>query len=158
QVVAPPGALALPLVDLRDLPEDRREPRAIELAHEEVQRPFDLTRGPLFRPTLLRLRDDEYILLPTMHHIISDAWSLAVFTRELAALYEAFTQGELSSLPGLAIQYADFAAWQRHWLQGDVLQTLVRYWKERLANLPAALDLPTDRPRPAVQTFHGAVH
>jgi amino acid adenylation domain-containing protein/non-ribosomal peptide synthase protein (TIGR01720 family) len=158
QVIAPDAALVLPLIDLRDLPEDQRERRAMELARAEVQRPFNLTTGPVIRPALLRLHGEEHILLPTMHHIVADAWSLAVFTRELAALYEAFTQGHPSPLPELAIQYADFALWQRQWLQGDVRQAQLNYWKNRLANLPAALELPTDRPRPTVQTFHGDVY
>jgi amino acid adenylation domain-containing protein len=157
QAIAEAMSLPLPLVDLRDLPTDQREPRAMQVARREVQRPFDLTKGPLFRPMLVRLSDQEYILLATMHHIISDAWSLAVFTRELAALYEAFSQQQPSPLPDLPIQYADFAQWQRRWLQGDVLDKQLGYWKGRLANLPAALELPTDQPRPAVQSFHGDV-
>ena len=127
------------------------------LAQAEVQQPFDLTQGPLLRATLVRLTDVEHVLLLTMHHIVSDGWSHGVFWRELAMLYEAFTTGQPSPLPALPIQYADFAHWQQQWLQGEVLDTQLTYWKQQLAGV-STLQLPTDYPRPAVQTFRGARH
>ncbi len=155
QVVHPPVDVHITIHDLSHLPPDCRETKAFELAHTQTQKPFDLARGPLIRPTLVRLADDDHLLLPTMHHAVSDAWSLAIFTRELAELYEAFADGRPSPLAELPIQYADFADWQRRWLQGDVLETQLAYWRERLAHLPHALELPTDKPRPAVQRYHG---
>ncbi len=127
------------------------------LAQAEIQRPFDLTQGPLLRATLVRLADEEHVLLLTMHHIVSDGWSHGVFWRELAVLYDAFTTGQPSPLPALSIQYADFAHWQQQWLQGEVLDTQLAYWKQQLAGV-STLQLPTDHPRPAVQTFRGARH
>jgi hypothetical protein len=125
------------------------------LASEQTRALFDLTRGPLLRVSLLRLARDEHVLLFTIHHLASDGWSSRVFMRELAALYEAFVQGRRSPLPELPVQYVDFAAWQRDWLRGDRLERQLTYWKSRLDRLPV-LDLPTDRPRPPVQTFDGA--
>ena len=109
------------------------------------------------RTSVLKLDEDEHALLITMHHIISDGWSLGVFVSELAALYEAYSKGEPSPLGELPIQYADFAVWQRNWLQGDVLQEQLDYWKQKLGGNPHPLELPTDRPRPAIQTFRGAL-
>jgi amino acid adenylation domain-containing protein/non-ribosomal peptide synthase protein (TIGR01720 family) len=154
QVITPPEPPTLPVVDLTHWPADERTHQGVAVARREAQRPFDLSRGPLFRPTLVRLGDEEYILVLTMHHIISDAWSLAIFTRELAALYQAFSLERPSPLPDLLLQYADYALWQRQWSQGKVVQDQLDYWKQRLANLPA-LELPTDHPRPAVQRFDG---
>ncbi|HMY17352.1 MAG TPA: amino acid adenylation domain-containing protein, partial [Polyangium sp.] len=122
----------------------------------EAAAPFDLARGPLLRTTLLRISDREHVLLLTMHHIVSDGWSLDVFVREIAQLYQAFRAGEPSPLPALAIQYADYAAWQRQWLAGKVLEEQIAFWKRRLAGAPAAIELPTDKPRPAVQSHRGA--
>jgi len=121
----------------------------------ETSEPFDLTRGPLFRARLIRVAADDHVLLLTMHHIVSDGWSVGVLYRELSALYRAFLRGEPSPLPELPIQYADFAAWQREWLSGAELERQLAYWKNQLSGIPALLDLPTDRPRPAVQTFRG---
>ncbi|MDO7929211.1 amino acid adenylation domain-containing protein [Pseudomonas sp. KFB-139] len=126
------------------------------LAHEEALAPFDLERGPLVRGTLIRLGETEHVLLVTLHHIISDGWSIGVLTREVAALYDALRQGHADPLPPLALQYADYAAWQRRWLTGEVLEKQSRYWKETLADAPALLTLPTDRPRPAEQSYSGA--
>ncbi|MBD2592895.1 amino acid adenylation domain-containing protein [Nostoc spongiaeforme FACHB-130] len=123
---------------------------------EQSQRPFDLTKGPLLRAELLRLAPQEHILLLEMHHIISDGWSSEVFLQEIASLYKAFLTGTASSLPEISIQYKDFAHWQRQWLQGEILQTQLSYWKKQLQDIPAALQLPTDRPRPTVQTSNGA--
>jgi amino acid adenylation domain-containing protein/FkbH-like protein len=132
------------------------EAGARRVATEESQRPFDLSAGPLLRASVLRLSEQEHVLLCTMHHIISDGWSMGVLIRELTTLYEAYAQGEPSPLPELGIQYADYAHWQRAWLQGEVLEQQLNYWKQQLAGAPAVLELPTDYPRPAVQTFNGA--
>ena len=156
QVIAPTMTVSLPIVDLSELTQTEREAQALRLATEEAQRPFDLTRGPLVRVSLLRLHDEDHILLLTMHHIVSDGWSVSVLFRELAALYEAFSTRKPSPLPELPIQYADFAVWQREWLQGGVLEEQLSYWKKQLSGAPAMLELPMDRPRPAVQTFQGA--
>jgi amino acid adenylation domain-containing protein len=157
QIVAPSLKLTLPIVDLRKLPEPQREAEALRLATEEAQRPFDLERGPLVRTTLLRMRDEEYIFLLTMHHIISDGWSLGLFWRELSAIWAAFENGEPSPLPDLSYQYTDFAVRQRNRLTGEVLESQLSYWKKQLANL-SVLQLPTDRPRPPVRTAHGSAH
>ena len=143
-------------IDLTSLPEDEREARAHELLNEEAGAPFDLTEGPLIRATLLRLDEDQHIFLVVMHHIVSDGWSLVLFFQELSAIYDAFSRGEQSPLADVAIQYADYAAWQREWLQGEMLQKQLSYWKKQLGGELPVLELPTDRPRPAVQTFNGA--
>ncbi|HVR95614.1 MAG TPA: amino acid adenylation domain-containing protein, partial [Thermoanaerobaculia bacterium] len=153
QVVSPAGAWSLPVVDLRGTAD--REAEARSLAGMEARLPFDLGRGPLLRATLLALAPEEHVVLLTMHHIISDGWSKDVLVREVMALYRAFAAGRPSPLPELPVQYADFAAWQRRWLQGEPLDRQLAYWKRHLADL-AVLDLPADRPRPAVQTFAGA--
>jgi acyl-CoA synthetase (AMP-forming)/AMP-acid ligase II/acyl carrier protein len=155
QVISPARALTLSLVDLREHPAPEREIRAYELATEEAQRPFDLTQGPLIRSTLLRLGEEDHVLLLTIHHIAFDGWSLSVLARELAALYTAFCAGRSQPLPELPVQYADYAYWQRQWLQVYVLQTQLSYWERQLTGV-RVLDLPTDRPRPPVQTFRGA--
>jgi amino acid adenylation domain-containing protein len=155
QLIAPAQPVDLPVTDLSGLPETRREVEATRMAAEEARRPFDLARGPVLRLRLLKLGDEEHIALMTMHHIISDGWSIGILIRELAALYEAFTAGRPSPLPELPIQYSDFAVWQQEWLQGEALRTQLAYWKLQLASLPI-LELPTDRPRPPVQTFRGA--
>jgi alpha-ketoglutarate-dependent taurine dioxygenase/acyl carrier protein len=141
QVIAPSLTLKIPVVDLQALPETERDAEVLRLAAKETQLPFDLARGPLLRVTLLILGLSEHVLLLTMHHIVSDAWSDAVFVREFAALYEAFCAGQPSPLPELSIQYADFAHWQRQWLQGEVLETLLSYWQQQLARAPTTLDL-----------------
>lgn len=143
-------------IDLLHLPEAQRESYAMTLASEEAIRPFDLARGPLLRVSLLRLAEEEHILLLSMHHIIADGWSAGIFASELLTLYEAFRRDKPSPLPVLPIQYADFTIWQRHWLQGEVLTTQLAYWKRQFAQLPPILRLPIDRPRPAIQTTHGA--
>jgi amino acid adenylation domain-containing protein len=156
QVVAPPSRLELPVLDVSASTGADPESELRRLATEEAQRPFDLARGPLFRVTLLKLKDNEHVLLVTMHHIISDGWSMSVFMRELKALYEAFSEGKTSPLADLPIQYADFARWQHQHLSGEVLEEHLEYWKRQLAAAPALLDLPTDRPRPLEQRFQGA--
>lgn len=155
QVIAPVMHLALPVRDLQHLPELEREAEALRLATEEARRVFDLTRGPLVRTMLLRLGEVDYVFLLEMHHIVCDGWSINVFFRELSAVYQAFCTGEPSPLPELPVQYADFAVWQRQWLQEEILESQLAYWKKQLADLPI-LQLPTDRPRPQVQSFQGA--
>jgi len=158
QVIAPALALKVPVVDLRELPEAEREAQARRLAMEQARQPFDLARGPLVRVTLLRLGgEEEHALLMTMHHIICDGWSVGVFIREIAALYEAVSgRRRPSPLPELPIQYADFALWQRGYLQGEVLEALLAYWKRQLGGSLPVLELPTDRPRPSRRSFRGA--
>ncbi|MCP4656609.1 MAG: amino acid adenylation domain-containing protein, partial [bacterium] len=149
---------ALPVCDLAGLDPAERRAEADRLARAEARRPFDLARGPMLRTALLRLGDQEHLLLLTAHHIAFDAWSVGVFLRELRTLYQAFTAGAgmaASALPELPVQYADFALWQRRWLTGEVLEKQLAYWRKQLAGLPV-LELPTDRPRPAVQSFRGA--
>jgi amino acid adenylation domain-containing protein len=136
-------------IDLRAVAEEERAAKAEMLAREEAGAPFDLAKGPLLRVTLLRLGTHEHVLLVAMHHIVSDEWSRGVIIREICLLYQAYVKGEESPLPDLEIQYADFASWQRRWLQGEVLERQMKYWKRQLAELPA-LNLPTDRKRPAV--------
>ncbi|NMO18674.1 non-ribosomal peptide synthase/polyketide synthase, partial [Pyxidicoccus fallax] len=156
QVIAPERRMPLERVDLSMLPSERREAAAKARAEQEVQRPFDVERGPLLRTTLLKLSEREHVLVLVMHHIVSDYWSMGILVREVAALYEAFSQGQPSPLPELPVQYPDFALWQRDWLKGEVLESQLSYWREQLAGAPRALELPTDRPRPATQTFRGA--
>ncbi|MET0647738.1 MAG: condensation domain-containing protein, partial [Pyrinomonadaceae bacterium] len=158
QVVAPFEPQPLPVTDLSALPEDQREAEVSRLAAVERQRPFDLSRDPLLRVTLVRLAEEEHALLVTMHHIVSDGWSAGVLIRELTGLYGAFSRGEESPLSELPVQYADYAVWQRERLTGETLEQQLGYWKEQLAGAPALLALPTDRPRPAVQSYRGATH
>ncbi|MEA2601554.1 MAG: hypothetical protein QOF89_2546 [Acidobacteriota bacterium] len=156
QVIHPRMAVDLPVIDLRALPAAGRLAAAQRLATEEARRPFDLARGPLLRALLLRLEEERTLAVLTVHHIVSDGWSMGVLVREIAALYPALTAGASSPLPELPVQYADFAVWQRERLRGELLARELAFWREALAGAPAALDLPTDRPRPALQTFHGA--
>ncbi|MCP4664328.1 MAG: AMP-binding protein, partial [bacterium] len=155
QVIAERLRLPLPVADLERLPEPRRRAEARRLADEEAQRLFDLTVGPLVRVTLLRLAEEDHVLLVTMHHIVSDGWSMGIFIRELSVLFEAFSLGNPSPLAELPLQYADFAHWQRRWLSGEVLEAEAAYWRERLVDAPV-LELPTDRPRPPSSTSRGA--
>src|SRR6185295_4141865 len=136
-----------------------RESEAARLAGEIADHPFDLVAGPVLRAALLRLAADEHAILLVLHHIVTDGWSMPLLVRELTALYTAFaTRGTAapSPLPELPIQYADFAAWQRGELQGEPLETRLGFWRERLAGAPTTLRLPSDRPRPAIQSFRGA--
>ncbi|MGO6899054.1 non-ribosomal peptide synthetase [Rhizobium ruizarguesonis] len=150
------GDRGLPVVehDLRDRPD--AQAALLDLCHEEARTPFDLARGPLIRGRLIRLADEEHVFLLTQHHIVSDGWSMGVLARELSSLYRAFEAGEDDPLPPLAIQYPDYAAWQRQWLSGERLQRQAQYWRDTLSGAPARLALPTDRPRPAQQSFAGA--
>ncbi|AKQ66241.1 Non-ribosomal peptide synthetase [Myxococcus hansupus] len=157
QVIHPPTAVSLEVVDLSGLQgEAQREAEAVKRATEDAQRPFDLARGPLLRVTLLKLETSEHVLLVCMHHIISDGWSMGVLVREVASLYESFCGGKPAPLPELPVQYADYAVWQREWMQGETLKRQLDWWRQRLAGAPHALELPTDKPRPAVLSHHGA--
>ncbi|HEV3050200.1 MAG TPA: amino acid adenylation domain-containing protein, partial [Longimicrobium sp.] len=156
QVIAPFGGFTLQVEDLSGLGEADREAAVTRRAGDEARRAFDLSAGPLFRAELLRLGEEDHVLLLSMHHIVSDGWSTGVLFRELSVLYEAYRQGGESPLPELAVQYADYAVWQREQLAGEALERQLAYWRERLADAPALLELPTDRPRPAVQTDRGA--
>ncbi|HEX9940914.1 MAG TPA: amino acid adenylation domain-containing protein, partial [Thermoanaerobaculia bacterium] len=155
QRIAPALGFELPVVDLSDRPASEREAEARRLAAEQARHPFDLGRPPLLRASLLRLGVAEHVLLYAMHHIVSDGWSMGVLIGEVARLYAAFTEGKPSPLPELPVQYADFAAWQRGWLQGEILERQLDHWQERMAGAPV-VELPTDRPRPPVQSFRGA--
>lgn len=155
QVIAPPVPHKIRFVDLRSLPGEERQSKALQLLTEEAQRPFQLEQGPLFRTYLLQLDNQEHDLMINMHHIGSDGWSLGVLNSELSQLYSAYCRGSSSPLNELQIQYADFANSQREWLQGEVLEKELSYWKQKLAgNLPA-LELPTDRPRPSIRRYFG---
>jgi amino acid adenylation domain-containing protein len=158
QVIGPKQTVSLPSFALQSLPAARSEAEAMMLAAQEARQPFDLKHGPLFRAKLLLLAEQEHILLLTMHHIIFDGWSMGIFVRELAALYEAYATGKPSPLAEAPVQYADFAVWQRRWLQGEVLDKQITYWKKKLGGAPSLLELPTDHPRPAMQSFRGAKH
>ncbi|HEX8191018.1 MAG TPA: non-ribosomal peptide synthase/polyketide synthase [Pyrinomonadaceae bacterium] len=156
QVIDGPRGGVLTTEDLSGLPPAAREAEAVRLAVEEARRPFDLSAGPVFRARLLKLEEEEHVLLLTMHHIVSDWWSIGVFVREASALYDSFLKGEAAALPELPVQFADFAHWQRGWLEGGELARQRDYWVAQLSPAPPALELPTDRPRPAVQGYRGA--
>jgi amino acid adenylation domain-containing protein len=156
QLVHEPGTWKLTVNDLRQFHGDEREEIAARLMREEAEAPFDLTKGPLLRTQLLRLSEDDHILLLTMHHIVSDGWSVQVFIRELAFFYGGFCEGAKPELADLSWQYTNFSTWQRQWLQGKVLAEQLGYWKQKLAGIPPVLELPLDRPRPPFKTFNGA--
>jgi amino acid adenylation domain-containing protein len=156
QVVMPHQPSNLEAEDFSGVDEGSRENEIKRVLAEESQRPFDLSRDALFRVRLLRFSTEDHALLLTLHHIISDEWSTAVFMRELTALYSAFSRGEASPLPELPIQYADYAIWQRERLQGEVLERQHQYWREKLSGELPMLELPTDNPRPPMQSFAGA--
>ncbi|MCJ8270316.1 MAG: condensation domain-containing protein, partial [Psychrosphaera sp.] len=146
----------LTISSLSDLASDGRPTDIQQRVNEHANQPFDLAEGPLFRIHLLKLGDNHSALLFNMHHIISDGWSLDVLIREWVEIYDALSKGEKSSLAPLPIQYTDYSAWQRDWLQGEVLQGQLDYWKEQLQGAPELLQLPTDLPRPATQSYRGA--
>ncbi len=156
-VALPAGPVAIPVTELDGLPEGERDAAVARLVDEEASRPFDLGAGPLLRAALLRLSPEEHVILFTMHHIVSDGWSMQVLVREVTQLYAAYSQGLAASLPELPVQYADFAAWQREWLSGATLERQLAYWRGRLAGAPSVLELPTDRPVPAVPSSRGTV-
>jgi amino acid adenylation domain-containing protein/thioester reductase-like protein len=156
QIIQTETNWSVTVVDLKHLPWKEQEIAAQELVQQQALLAFDLKSEALIRATLLVLSQTEQRLIVCMHHVVSDGWSMSVFVSELQALYNAYSQGKPSPLLPLPIQYADFALWQRQWLQGEVLRSQLSYWKQQLANAPTFLPLPTDRPRPAVQTFNGA--
>ncbi len=156
QVIHPEITISITVMDLQQLPSPERETALHQKAHQEAITPFNLEIAPLIRCSLLQLDTTEYVLLLTMHHIVSDGWSVGIFVQELSSLYQAFSAGEPSPLAELPIQYADFALWQRQWLSGEVLETQLNYWQQELDGAPELLQLPTDHPRPPVQTYRGA--
>jgi amino acid adenylation domain-containing protein/non-ribosomal peptide synthase protein (TIGR01720 family) len=158
QIVEPAGRLPLPVSDLSALAPAAQESEVQRQARAEVQRPFDLTSGSLLRVRLLRLGPTEHVMFLTIHHIICDTWSIHILIREIGALYQAFTHGRRSPLADLAIQYADFALWQRQWLKGEVLDQQLSYWRAQVGGQIPALELPTDHPRPPIQTDQGAIY
>jgi amino acid adenylation domain-containing protein len=155
QVVNDDALMEMHVSDQCQLSDDRRDAEVRRLLNEEARKPFDFTSGLLLRATLLRLDEAEHVLLVVMHHIASDGWSWGVFFHELVGLYDDFCAGKSASLPELPIQYADFAAWQRQWLRSEVVEKQLAYWAKQLADAPDFLELPTDRPRPPMQTFRG---
>ena len=157
QVIAPHTEIRIPFVSLRGVAAAERETEVGCLAAEEAHRPFSLAEGPLLRVCLLQLDENEHVLLLTMHHIISDGRSVDVLAQEVAAFYEAYSTRQPPALPQLPIQYADYVVWQQEWLQGETLASQISYWRDQLAGIPV-LEIPTDRARPAVQTYRGAKH
>ena len=157
QIIHPSLHLDVPLIDLGSLSEQERLVEVEKMARKEAEDPFDLRTGPLIRVKLVFFNEHEHVMLLTLHHITSDAWSVTRFFRELRTNYKAFLNGKPSAYPELPIQYADFAIWQRNWLQGDVLEKQLEFWRTYLAGAPSLLEMPTDRPRAPVQTFAGKV-
>jgi hypothetical protein len=158
QIISPTLSMPLTVRDLRGLPETEREDEARHLIQEDSQRPFDLVQGPLLRGFLLRLSEQEHLLLVTLHHIICDGWSLGILVHELAVLYDALAAGRPSPLPVLPIQYADFAHWQRQWRHNALLEAQCAYWTKQLHDPSPVLELPTDRPRGTALHVHTARH
>ncbi|HET7228997.1 MAG TPA: amino acid adenylation domain-containing protein, partial [Longimicrobium sp.] len=159
QVVHPaPGDFDLPQHDLSLLSRQQADSEAARIAGVEAETPFDLSRGRMLRAVLIRLSADEHLLVLNLHHVAGDGWSLSVLFGEVAALYAAFSQGRVPALEPLPVQYADYAVWQREWLRGEVLERQLAYWRGALAGAPAELRLASDRPRPPVQSYRGAVH
>ncbi|WP_027255442.1 non-ribosomal peptide synthetase [Planktothrix agardhii] len=146
----------LSIQDLSNLDQLTQSVTVETLINNNVQEPFNLNTGPLFKAKLLQLKDNQFILLLNMHHISSDGWSMGIFIRELRHAYLAFSQGQKPSLEPLPIQYSDFATWQRNWLQGEVLETQINYWKKQLKDAPQRLELPADHPRPPIQSYRGS--
>ncbi len=158
QVIAPVQPFSLSVKDLSALTEQQQEEELQRLASDFSAQPFNLSEDSLLRVGLVRLGEDSHAVMLGTHHIISDGWSMGVLVKEVVAIYEALSRGEPSPLPELAIQYADFAVWQREWLQGEALERELSYWRKQLSGAPPVLELPTDRPRPAVQAYRGASH
>ena len=157
QLALPYRFSSLPLVDLTNLDQSDRQHVSRSLVAEQAGRSFDLQSGPLLRASIIKQAEPEQVLVLVMHHIVSDGWSTGVLFRELSSLYETSLSGEVSHLPELQIQYGDFSAWQRQWLQGDVLDSQLQYWKQQLHNAPTELTLPTDRPRTVIQRSQGTI-
>src|SRR4029077_20059326 len=157
QVIVPRLDLPLPGIECDGTTESERREHAQQLAAAEARHPFDLVRGPLIRATLIALEPQRRLLLIVLHHAVADAWSVAILSRELGALYDAHCMGRSADLPPLPIQYADYAVWQRSWLQNERLAKSLDYWRKQLAGSPTTLELPVDRPRAAQQSADGAV-
>jgi amino acid adenylation domain-containing protein len=155
QIISDYVNLQLPLIDLQNLPQKQRKEELYRLAHEEAQTGFELTQTPLLRAKLLQLETESFVILLTLHHIISDGWSTDILIKEVATIYSDLCAGRMSSLSQLPIQYADFAMWQRQWLEGEELKNQLAYWQQKLSGEIPILQLPTDRPRPAIQTYTG---
>ncbi|TRU07792.1 MAG: non-ribosomal peptide synthetase, partial [Microcystis aeruginosa Ma_AC_P_19900807_S300] len=155
QIIKPKIQLNLPLVDLQSLSSREQTQELERLTEQEIYTPFDLTQAPLMRTFLVKLKADSYLLFLSLHHSIFDGWSMKVLLQELSHLYEAFLQKQSNPLPDLPIQYGDFAVWQRQQLQGDKLTQEVNYWQQQLTGIPPLLEIPTDHPRPPIQTFKG---
>ncbi|MFM6305866.1 condensation domain-containing protein, partial [Planktothrix sp.] len=155
QIINPKIQLNLPLVDLQSLSAAEQTQELERLTEQEIYTPFNLTQAPLMRTFLVKLKVDSYLLFLSLHHSIFDGWSMKVLLQELSRLYQAFLQKESNPLPDLPIQYGDFAIWQRQQLQGDKLTQEVNYWKQKLTGIPPLLEIPTDHPRPPIQTFKG---
>jgi len=155
QVVSPSCSAEIPVTDLTSVADPTAE--AYQLARHEIEKPFDLSKAPLFRVRLFRVTVLDHVFLCTMHHIVTDAWSIRIFAKELALLYKDLSRGQTSSLPPLPIRYGDFAEWQLEWFHTDRVQQQLAYWKNKLEGAPALLELPTDVPRPPAQTFEGAI-
>ncbi|HEY1270473.1 MAG TPA: HAD-IIIC family phosphatase [Terriglobales bacterium] len=158
QIIAPSQAIPLPITDLSSLADGARQAEITRISLEEAQRPFDLSQGPVVRACVLRLASSDHVLLFNAHHIVTDGWSLGLINKEIAALYDAFAESRLPSLPEPSIQYADYAAWQRDWMQGEVLEKELAFWKASLTGVPPMLDVPTDFKRPEKPTFRGGRH
>jgi hypothetical protein len=158
QMIQLPASLPLEKADLRSIPLEFRESKLRELIDSHIQKPFDLAHGPLFRVALYITEEQQYVLCLSVHHIIYDAWSIPIFVRELNTLYSAFLDGKTSPLPELPVQCADVAVWEREWLRDEALESHLRYWRQALEGAPQTLDLPTDFPRPSVQSFAAAMH
>jgi len=156
QVVAPTIDVPLAELDLRALPDAERQRAWMRVVRDDGRKPFDLSRAPLFRATAVHFSDGEHRLLLTIHHVVADEWSMELIHQEILQHYEAFAHGRRAPLPELPIQYADFACWQRAWLQGPALEQEIAYWEDELAGARLVLDLPADKPRPVVQSFRGA--
>jgi amino acid adenylation domain-containing protein len=155
QRAEPSVRVALAVIDLREFDAKEQKRRCLHVLDEDAKLPFDLSTGPMMRVTFVRLDSQQNLFGLTMHHIVTDEWSLQVLRRELGVIYEAFSRGEQSPLPELPVQYADYARWQREWIQGEFLATQLDFWKQELAGMPLVLDLPIDKPRPAIQSFRG---
>ena len=156
QIIDPGLTIEMPILDLQSLTNQEKMAEVKRVAKEDEEKVFDLTKAPLMRITLLKLSGEEHVLLMSMHHIISDGWSIGVLNREITILYKAYSAGKEPSLPELEIQYVDFSVWQRRWFSKGIYEAQLEFWKKQLSDLPL-LDLPTDKPRPAIATYHGAV-
>ncbi|HEY9811291.1 MAG TPA: amino acid adenylation domain-containing protein, partial [Halomicronema sp.] len=155
QAIHPHLTLPLPIINLQNIPATQQQKQAQKIATKEAQKPFDLATDPLFKTTLLQLSQSQFILLLNLHHIVADGWSIGVLIREFTTLYTTYQKNQPSTLPELPLQYADFSEWQHQYLQGEILETQLTYWQQKLKKI-TPLNLPTDRPRPPLPTYKGA--